>query len=39
MTVILFPKVSIPDETADLFSTAALNVTVQVSPFEAVVFT
>ena len=37
--MILFAKVSIPDETADLFRTAEPNVTVRVLPFEAVVFT
>lgn len=39
MTVILFPKVSIPDETADLFRTVDLNVTVLVLRFKAVMFT
>ena len=37
--MILFAQVSMPDETADLFRTAELNVTVLVLPFEAVVFT
>ena len=37
--MILFAKVSMPDETADLFRTAEPNVTVRVLPFEAVVFT
>ncbi len=39
LAVILFAKVSIPDETADLFRTVELNVTVLVLPFEGVVFT
>lgn len=39
LAVILFAKVSIPDETADLFRTVELNVTVLASLFEAEGFT
>jgi hypothetical protein len=36
--VILFSKVAIPRETAELFRTLALNVKMAVLPFESVVF-